>query len=352
MSGSSARRRVLSRLSIAAVSSLAGASSLAATPAPPPRAPAPFAASAAAIASASTSASVTPAANALLRFTETLVLRARIGPRPGQIGLSTLDASAAPAGFAVLPEDRLVVLDRDNQRLQFFKSGKFERVLPLDLPTYDDIVKCAKGRLALLDRQREGTLLVLSYDGTVDKRLPLVGEGLTEAGAATGLVVRSDGLWLETPPNLLRLLLPDGSPDGARKLVRGPTTADGSEILDVVEKKGLLVLSKRNQSGVVRISAEHALPAKARWNGGAESDRSGNVYVSVSAPGSRKELRQTLFMFGADLEKIGELTLDTADSPGAVNRRRLVIDDNGDLYWMSWTRTEIRVWRHRLSTPT
>ena len=299
--------------------------------------------------SAQAAPSTAAATTASVRFSESLVLKARIGKKPGQVGFAPAGetASIAPMGFAVLPEERILLLDQENQRLQVFKSGKFERVVPLDLTTYEDVVRWGKDRIALLDRQRTGTLLVLTYDGTVEKRMALVGQGLTEAAAAESLVVRSDGLWVAVPPNLMRFLMPDGSEDDSRKLVRGPTTTDGSEIVDVAEKKGLLVLSKRSQSGVVRISDEHPLPPKARLSGDRESDRAGNIYVGVSGRGARNETRSLLYVFDADLKKLGEVALDVGDTQGAVSSRKLVIDDNGDVYWMNWTRSEIKIWRYR-----
>ena len=163
-----------------------------------------------------------------------VVFTAGWGSAPGELGHDIPEEGApeGPMSFVVDSRGRVFVLDQINRRVQIFEPGKPPRIIPLDRDTFQDLALRGDGGLALLDRLAGKELVLLDDQGAETGRVPLVGDGVSEGGAATALFQRDDGAWVEVEHReLVRLTDAEGRADPKRPSLTGRPTPDGRSLL-------------------------------------------------------------------------------------------------------------------------
>ncbi len=178
------------------------------------------------------------------------------GTAVGELGRS-LPREANPEGpmsFAIDDAGRVHVLDQLNERISVFDpvSGAPARAIPIGSDTAQDLVIDPAGGYALLDRLVTRDVKFVDGKGVLRTSVPLVGPNVPESGVVTALFAAKDGFWVETDhEKLVRIALPDGSPDplrptldgrrfGASPLLRAARDPAGYAVVSAVGSGGFL----------------------------------------------------------------------------------------------------------------
>jgi hypothetical protein len=278
------------------------------------------------------------------------VVTATFGSAPGQVKITVGNESAtvAPMSFAVREDGLVIVLDQENRRLQAFRNDKPEFVVPLDSGTYEDVAIFDKDRVVLLNRQGRGAVVLMSLDGNVQQRTELVGIGVEEAGLAGDLMVRPDGVWVRYRRQSIRYLNADGTPDPKRPSLPDHLTVDGEHEAAVTLREHQIYLVKQKRQGQLQLvegSKEYPEDLSSTYD--VTSDREGKLYVKVEKRDAQKRYTQSLEIFDANLR--WERSVQLADSvgfDGADVFRQLVVTPKGEIYWMTWDSSQLRLVRY------
>jgi len=197
--------------------------------------------------------------------------------------------------FAIDRDGRMYVLDEINGRVvRRSADGKAEAAMPIELRTPEDIVVADDGTLAVLDRHGDKQVALYDESGRSRGRLPLVGEGLPEAGEVTGLFVDGSDVYVErSHERLVKLGDTRGTPARPRSELSGRPTRDGAALLSAAisdAKAGRVrVLSLERASGKERFSRELQLWPVLRAILLLDADGGGTIYFAAEAqrPGAQ-----------------------------------------------------------------
>lgn len=289
-----------------------------------------------------------------------VVLSAPWGDRDGQLGRRVDPESLAqgPMSFFV-DAHGVVVLDEVNRRLARFDAhGRALAPLALDGDTAQDVARTRDG-VAVLDRLHDRRVTVYDADGTPRARLPLVGPGVADAAAVTGLFAADDGaLYLEREHGAwMRLADAAGNADRARAPAPGRPTRAGRFVNAAIVDK---------QSGTVRVrlydDAESAPAWETTVRVGApilylallDGDAAGRVYLGAhtgreqpTAPYAIVDESLVLVALSATGTEQDRLVLP-APPPREEAFRDLYVGDDGTIYWMRRTAAGVVVEAYRL----
>jgi hypothetical protein len=156
------------------------------------------------------------------------------GGGPSELGRKRPSEGApeGPASFVVDADGRSWVLDQVNSRVQVFRDGKAERSIPLPADTFQDLALDGRGGLIVLDRLVTASVAYLDPSGRIDHEVGLLGPGVSEGGAVTGMFKRGDGVWVEVEhQRLVRVADASGKADSARPTMPGRLTSDGGSVM-------------------------------------------------------------------------------------------------------------------------
>jgi hypothetical protein len=280
-----------------------------------------------------------PAATAVA----TIAVRAPWGAGLGELG-HTLPQEGAPAGPMSLAVDgtgAISVLDQVNSRVEVFAPGRAPRAIPLPADTFQDLALAPAGGLVALDRLARRSLAWIDERGGLQRELPLVGPGVPEGGAVTGLFVRDDGAWVEVEHrSLVRIADASGRPDPARTVAPGRLAADGHVALRAARAgrdAAVVVTAPRVAPDETTLLAQPTFPYPLLQITALESDRAGRVYlgavIAEDPPGAGAEF-EVVVVLGRDGAEAARLTLPPRRGP-EEQLRPLVLGADGAVYQLA-----------------
>lgn len=273
-----------------------------------------------------------------------VVLRGPWGQGPGQFGRSGGEGNPeAPMSLAVSPDGDLVVLDQVNLRTQRFRDGRFSGAWPLPGAAAQDLALLRDGRSVTLDRLGDPSVTVYDAAGRVASRIPLVGRGVTEGGAVTGLFADRDGVYVEREHReVVRVADADGRPVDERATLWGRPSRDGVTML-----RAALV---DRATGAVSVTAASRANGAMDWSRTVrldgmvlhlvllDGDRRGRAYLGAAVATQRGDVLSNLHIALVRFSPTGEpdATLRLPMPPGAEEVfRQIVVDDEGRVFAMS-----------------
>ncbi|MFO0553306.1 MAG: hypothetical protein U0271_33290 [Polyangiaceae bacterium] len=178
------------------------------------------------------------------------------------------------------------VLDQVNSRLVRYKDGKLEATIPMDRLNAQDIAVTEDGSVALLDRYGGKDVALLDPEGKPIGSLPLVGEGIEDAGRVTGVYVEGTDVYVEREHGpLIRIGNTAGEAAPSRDELPGRPSRDGKSylkagIIDAAEGRTYVVANDRP-------SEEHRFTRELRFDGTVwsiqllDTDLVGTIYFAV-----------------------------------------------------------------------
>src|SRR5262249_36170006 len=161
------------------------------------------------------------------------VVETKWGSGVGELGHDRPNEGApvGPMSLAVDARGRIRVLDQVNDRIEVFEDGR-ARSLALPDGHFQDIDVDGRGQSVVLDRLVSGRIAVLDENGRVVSKIPITGAGLDEGGAATALLTRESGIFVEAEhQRSIRVADSSGLPDYTRPMLAGRPSLDGTTSL-------------------------------------------------------------------------------------------------------------------------
>ncbi|MFC1655220.1 hypothetical protein ACFL2F_05375 [Myxococcota bacterium] len=224
------------------------------------------------------------------------VLFAPWGDAAGELGRKE-PAEGAPEGpmsFVVAEDGQVYVLDQVNRRVQVFKDGKFARQYEIPGDTFQDLAVDPDGRVVLLDRLAQKSVVFLDPE----QRIPLEGPRVPEGGGVTGLFAQDDGVWVEVEhQKLVRIADASGKADPQRPWVPGRHSMDGAWLLSAAldGRKAAVISVRPVDSDDAPAALRVEFGEKILFLTALESDPEGNIYL-----GARLEKAEVLVILASD----------------------------------------------------
>jgi hypothetical protein len=253
----------------------------------------------------------------------------------------------------------VLVLDSVNQRLvRFDKGGKVVGTIALGSAAVQDVARGARERVAVLDRLHDKRVTLYDGDGRARASVPLVGAGVSEPAAVTGLFGDRDGdMWIEREHGAwLHLCDAEGRADAARRSAPGRPTRDGRFV-------AAAIVDRDGGHAQVRVFGSDGAPAwGATVDFGAplmfiallDADAGGSIYAgahtgheSAAPPYRIEDEALTLVALTPDGAERARLTVP-APPPHEEAFRDLYVGDDGTIYWMRRTSAGVVVEAYRL----
>jgi len=250
-----------------------------------------------------------------------------------------------PMSFSIGPDGTRWVLDQVNDRIvRYGKDGKVIDTIPLTVKGAQDIIATKDGGAVVLDRLADKRVVVLGPDGKPRGALTLEGKGLTEGGAATGVFVDGNNVYVEREhEQLVKVGDTKGNADPDRKEIPGRPTRDGTGYirawLGEVPGQRAFVTFTNKEPEAHRFTRQLNTTFAATGIVLLDSDRAGVIYLGVLggkiAPSG--ELEGAPFVTVYCLEPvhgapIGQATVPASTSPEESFRDFAVLDEGGVLY--------------------
>ncbi len=218
-----------------------------------------------------------------------VVARFGWGSGEGRLGRSR-PQEGNPEGPMSLTTGRngaVVVLDQVNQRMvRLDRNGKVLGTTSLPVQAAQDVVLAKDGTAVVLDRLADRSLAIIGPDGAIKGELALVGKGLPEGGAATGVFLDGDDVYVEREHgDLVRAGTTAGVNDPLRPEVPGRPTRDGRTFLSatLVDRAGgtLTVTAIDRPSREHRFTRQYGLGHPAVALVLLDADAAGTFYVGA-----------------------------------------------------------------------
>jgi len=263
-------------------------------------------------------------------------------------------SSEGPMSFDVASDGSIYLLDQVNLRVLVFRSdGTLSREIPIAGATYQDIEVTGDGRIVLLDRLVQASLLVIDQRGSVLGEHPVVGDGIPEGGGITAMFAREDGVWLEfghayevrvLDANLQpteRVIQPGREFDGAKSSVGAAIDHQGGAKLWLGDPASGATLATAD------LLLEHPI-ARIVW---IESDAQGYVQVFLhqlefdATYPQQVNFEQVIGLrFDSQLKQVGTLT-----SPHVITEweqfREFRVTADGGVYQMAFDKDGVAIYR-------
>lgn len=249
----------------------------------------------------------------------------------------------APMSLAVDGAGTAWVVDQINGRLVSVDAQGHRRTLPLPVQAAQDVATTRDGRLLVMDRLVDKAVAVLGPDGSPKGELRLVGKGLREGGAATGLFVDGDDVFVEREHgDLVRVGSTAGAADTERPEIPGRPSRDGKLFLTAAlgeRASGTVLLTALERpSRAHRYTRQLIRGSRALQLTLLDSDASGVIYLGVlrQAPGSSPEaprwLHEVLCLEPLSGGLVGRVELPLNEGADETFRELAVPDEGGVVY--------------------
>jgi hypothetical protein len=229
------------------------------------------------------------------------------------------------------------VLDQVNGRIvRYGKDGKVLDTIPLTLRGAQDLALTPDGNVVVLDRLADKQLAIIGPDGKVRGTLSLEGKNLTEGGAATGVFVDGNKVYVENQhESLVKVGDTKGTADPDREEVPGRPTRDGQGYIrawldEGYPKMRVFVTFANKETKTNRFTRALNLPYSAVALALLDSDRAGIIYLGVVA---ENEPKVTVYCLeSAHGVPIGQTTVPANTSVEETFRDFAVLDSGGAVY--------------------
>ncbi len=241
----------------------------------------------------------------------------------------------APMSLAIDSKGTRWVLDQVNKRLvRVDANGKHLPPLELLLQAAQDLAIAKDGTAAVMDRLVDKSVALISPEGKPMGELPLIGKGLTEGGAVTGVFI--DGLNIvaeRAHGDSVRLGSITGKRDEARTEVPGRPTRDARAYLTasiVSAAEGTVMLTVIDAATRAhRFTRQYTMPAAASSIVLLDGDVHGTVYLGAML-GTQPLSTAVLCVDALDGHPLGLAKLPV-NSSADETFREVAISDDGDI---------------------
>lgn len=249
----------------------------------------------------------------------------------------------APMSLAVDRAGTTWVVDQVNGRLVAIDAQGRRRAVPLPVQEAQDITTSRDGRVLVMDRLVDKAVAVLGPDGATQGELGLVGKGLREGGAATGVFVDGDDVYVEREHgDLVRVGSTAGAADSERPEVPGRPSRDGKLYLSAAlgdrATGAVLVTAIDRPSKAHRYTRQLTRGSRALQVTLLDTDASGIIYLGLvrQVPGTSPEaprwLQEVLCLEPNAGALVGRIELPVNEGPEETFRELAVPDEGGVLF--------------------
>lgn len=221
------------------------------------------------------------------------------GSGPGQLGRDRPQEGnpEAPMSLTIDAKGNTWVLDQVNNRLvKLDPSGKPAATVPVPVQAGQDVAIAKDGTAVVMDRLVDRSVSLIGPDGKPKGELPLLGKGLVEGGAATGVFTDGDDVYVEREHgDLVKIGSTSGKADPERPEIPGRPSRDGTSYLSagIVDAAAgtVTVTAIEKASRAHRFTRQYGLAMHVHGLVLLDSDRSGIIYLGalVEAPGGTPE---------------------------------------------------------------
>ncbi|MBK7857677.1 MAG: hypothetical protein IPJ65_03405 [Archangiaceae bacterium] len=268
------------------------------------------------------------------------------GNGPGKLGRNRPE-EANPEGPMSVTRDRAGntwVLDQVNGRLvKLDQSGKAAGELPLTVQTPQDVAFTKDGTAAVLDRLVDSAVALMGPDGKQVGELKVLGKGIEEGGAITGVFTDGDDVYVEREHgDLVKLGDSKGKSDEARPEVPGRPSRDGLSYLSAgmadPTSGRVAVTSIDRASKAHRFTREVPFGAPIARLMLLDTDLSGVIYLGaevvrpVAGSEEGQPLLAILCLDPLDGRPIGRAVLPANVDADETFRELTVLDEGGVMY--------------------
>ncbi len=250
----------------------------------------------------------------------------------------------APMSLATGTNGEVVIVDQVNRRLvKVDRQGKALGTVPLTVQAAQDVAIAKDGTTVVLDRLVDHSIALLGPDGKPRGELPLLGKGLREGGASTGVFTDGNDIYVEREHgDLVKVGDTSGTRDDTRGEAPGRPSRDGQSWLSAMIGSAptgqVLVTSIDKQTRDHRFTRQLVLGPPVVSLLLLDSDRSGVIYLAglVAAPGSSEQARSyvisLLCLDPLDGRPLGRATLPPNAGGDETFRQFTVPDEGGVLF--------------------
>lgn len=269
------------------------------------------------------------------------------GTGSGALGKKNPSEGNAEAPMSIVVDANGItwVLDQVNGRIvRYGKDGKVLDTIPLSLRGAQDLALTKDGNVVVMDRIADKQLAILGPDGKLKGTLSLEGKNLAEGGAATGVFVDGDKVYVEKEhESLVKVGDTKGNADPDREEIPGRPTRDGTGYVrawlgEVPGVRAFVTVSNRDPKAQ-RFTRQFTTPFMATGIALLDTDRAGIIYFGVvgakMSPSGEQEGAAfvTVYclepMHGAP---IGQTTVEANTGAEETFREFTVLDSGGAVY--------------------
>lgn len=265
------------------------------------------------------------------------------GSGAGNLGRSVPDEAnpEAPMSLTLDATGTAWILDQVNGRLvKVDRNGQPAGEVPLPVQAAQDVVVTADGKALVMDRLVDKAVAVLGPDGKPLGELPIVGKGLEEGGASTGLFTSGDDVYVEREHgDSVRIGSTSGKADPERPEIPGRPGQDDASYLtaNIVEPRdGTVMVTAIEKANLAhRFTRLYALGSPVVMLNLLDADRRGTIYLAatVERPTSTPERPDfavgLLCLDGLDGRPVGQAVLPANTMPEETFREFAVLPEGG-----------------------
>ncbi|HSN96856.1 MAG TPA: hypothetical protein VLS89_01115 [Candidatus Nanopelagicales bacterium] len=263
------------------------------------------------------------------------------GGKLGELGRDRPDEGnpEGPMSLAVDAKGRVLVLDQVNNRMvRYGADGKPQAELRTDIRTAQDVVVAPDGTAAVLERVHQKSVTLFDESGKPVGQLPLIGEGIDEAGAVTGVFVDGKDVYAEREHGMLvKIGDTAGNPAEPRAEIPGRPSRDGQLYLSagIIQAQA----GRAYVSAIDRARMENRFTRELRFDARLltivllDSDRSGTIYFAAQIDeGEGQESVVLTCLEPLTGQPIGGAVMPANTLPEETFRDLAVLDDGGVIY--------------------
>jgi hypothetical protein len=259
----------------------------------------------------------------------------------------------APMSLTVGSSGEVVILDQINHRLvKLDRAGKPAGTMPLTVQAPQDVAIAKDGTTVVMDRLVDHSIALMGPDGKSRGELPLLGKGMREGGASTGVFTDGNDVYVEREHgDLVKVGDTSGKRDETRDEAPGRPSRDGQSWLSaMIANSGngqVLINSIDKQTREHRFTRQLVLGPPVVSLMLLDSDRSGVIYLAgvVALPTQSPTYAISLVCLDPlDGRLLGRATLPP-NGGGDETFRQFTVPDEGGVLFLQRTEEGAQVLR-------